>query len=368
VLLAVCTYPDMRYLIALALCVSVALADASDLLRMSDENLTDASDTFRWRWCHSEKKTTPTVTGGFFHLPEKLFIWRSSSVDYDSAKDSKKKDADALVGAGFLSSLAFAPTAIVAYGVGKNAVDLKDKEFIEKLCQGEMYEPFRGGAVAFTVYSLEEVYPNGTTVDDTLTVLRSATCEPEEIKRNYAKGMTCTMVFPRAQVTMTYVASKIAGILSYGVTPVSPLSLGLIIEVNHFVLTNPENHVRLNMGLITSSGAAGIEGKAKIIKKEGEQVYAAISEFAVINGARTAVPTSIRSGPNPLGTNENGLLSVALGSNLDYHVATVDFPAGIKSFVYDPAAGANSVVYEAGASTVALSLFVAIVCALLFLF
>jgi len=360
----------MRAVFVLALLVCAALADFD--FTWADGNLSDAAYTFEYRWGHCEKKTSPTVTGGYFHLPEKLFIWRSTSCDFDKADKDEKEDSNALVGAAYLFGSTFYPLAIVAYGTGKKAVDLKDKEFIEELCKGSMYEPFQNGALAIAAVSVGEYYPNGTFVDGTMLDFKYD-CTPEEYKqgKGYMKAMSCSLIYNgKTTVTISYVASKIAGILKYGMTPVSPLSLDMIIEVQNFELTDKANHIGLTLGLIGPSGLGGkSENKnAWVITKKKEQVYAALSDFAMIRNTRTQIKYTIGSGSNPLTQNNNGLLKVAMGDNADYQAVTVEFPDGESSFIYDPALGANSIVYEAGASTVALSLLVLLACALLFLF
>jgi len=184
-------------------------------------------------------------------------------------------------------------------------------------------------------------------------------------------GITCTYSPSgnKADVTITYVTSTKAGIMKYGYTPVSPRSLEMIIEVADFDLSSKKNHIRLSLGLLTASGAGSVEGNANIVHREGEDdLYAAASAYAVIDGKRKSVDVTVKSGADGLDSTSKLILNAALGGNIDAQIAYVDFPAGEDSFVYDPACGAGKDVYKAGASSVALSVLVALVCALLYLF
>jgi len=333
-------------------------------------NLTNADADFSFRFTNTNALTNIPV------VPDVL-TWTSLSIDASAANDSAKASADVMFGLGVHPSAVTFPFAILAYASGKAAVDANIQTFAKNLIAAnpKLDATFQGGVVAMAALSLQEVdadnKPVGKLVPFTTTLLDP--CHAEELHGDSGNlnGIVCTYspANTDAKVTITYVTSAKAGILKYGETPVSPRSLEMIIEVSGFTLSDNKNHIRMDLGLLTASGAGSVEGSANVVHREGqEDIYVAASTHAVIDGKRAEVEVSVKSGADDLDTFTEAVLKAALGGSIDAQIAHVDFPAGETSFVYDPACGSGSNVYEAGASSLALSALVALVCALLYLF
>jgi len=364
----------MRAVVVLALIAAVVLADSEISFDfVSGENLTDAKADFKFRYQNAMMIPIPSDYIPI-PLPTSIFLWTSVSVDASAADSKALANADALAGIAFPPNKGFFPVGIVGYGTGKAAAEAKFtdyKSMMNFIVKGEFKGDFDAGVVAMAGLYLQEFTSKGDAAGSPVFLtVADESCKPEAIKEDEIKGMTCTMT-PKgtdAKITVTYVTSEKAGILKYGYTPVSPRSMEMIIKVDGFKLSDKKNHIRLVLGLLTASGKGEVEGNAKVIKNENkDDVYVAASEYAVIDDKRVQVDLSIKSGHEELGSVE-AMLSATLGGSLDTQLVNVDFPAGEESFIYDPAAGSGSNVYLAGASTAALSLLAALVCAFLFLF
>jgi len=171
-----------------------------------------------------------------------------------------------------------------------------------------------------------------------------------------------------AEVTVTYVTSRRAGIIEYGQAPVSPRSVEMIIEVSNFHLNHDKDHICLDIGLFTPSGAGRREGNSTVVRKDGmDDVYVAVSEFAVVGDKRENVKVAIDTNSTLLEIAVKDYLNAALNSTIGIEVARVHFPAGVKSFIYDPSVGSGKNIYAAGASTTALSLLLALISVVAFL-
>jgi len=367
---------------AVALVAAVALASPDVNLALDGKlNLTDADSNFAFRYTSSVlvdgsllntacKLVYPTC-----EVPSRFYTWSSASVKAEKA-DKYKGTLDSMIAAAFPPTSQTFPFVVLAYGTGKDSLSADMSSWIMGVVSGQGTGSFKGGIIAMGALSLEEYTPDGKYVDDTLILLTSNDCNPKELGSSVTKGMSCVSSLDNAahknncKVTVTYVTSDNAGILKYGMTPVSPRSIDMIIEVERFKLTNSKNHVRLNLGFVTASGDFEYEGNAKVIKKDGEKVYVAASSYVMVGSKRSEVKVKLESGsiPDSLKDSFELISDVVFSKNLDVSIAHVDFPAGATDFVYDPAAGSGANVYKAGASTVTLSLLVLLVCSLLFLF
>ena len=361
----------MRAFVVLAVIAAVVLADSEISFDfVSGENLTDAKANFKYRF--QKTMMIPNPLPDVVPIPSDVFLWTSVSVDANAADSKAVADADAIAGIAFPPNKGFFPVGVVGFGTGKAAVDVNVKDFssIRKfIFEGGLKANFDAGVVAMAALTIQEFTPKGESVG-TPILLSDNSCDPEAIKAEDINGMTCTMTLKGtdAKVTITYVTSEKAGILKYGNAPVSPRSMEMIIKVDGFTLYDKNNHIRLVLGLLTASGKGEVEGNAKVIKNENtDDVYVAASEYAVIDDKRVEVDVNVKSGFSDLGSVE-AVLQATIGGSIDTQLVNVDFPAGEESFIYDPAAGAGSNVYLAGASTAALSLLVALVCAFLLLF
>jgi len=345
------------------------------------ENLTNAAIDFNYRWQYSEvlniSLTIPMVS-----LPKKAFVWTSGSVDAHAANASAMANANGLASIALPPTDTLIPMAALGYGTGEASVKIDLSNLLEKELSGQGVAVLKGGMVGIAAISLQEMKPDGTAANK--RKLMKGACDAQEIKDGSVTGMTCTMYQDEMKITITYVSSTEAGVLNYANTPVSPRSVDMIIEVDGFPLTDDNNHARLDFALVTGNGMMSVEGNASVIVKNNERVYAALSSHCIVNNKIEAVTVTINASGDISAVDAFSqlILDYVIDGNLTGNIAHVDFPAGVRSFVYDPAAGAGTVVYDAepkeqpvvpptptgASSTVALSLLAALVCALLFLF
>jgi len=367
----------MRAFIALAAVAAVVLAATEiNFDFVSGENLTDAKSDFKFRFQKALMLPTFSSLIPFPPLPSNIYLWNSVSVDASTAGSKALASADALLGVGIPPAKGFFPVGIVGYGTGEAAAQVKVFDFkslMEFFTGGQFSGKFDAGMVGMIAVSLAEFTPEGKYVEGTVVPMADDSCKPQAIKEEDVTGMTCTMSPSNtpAKITVTFVNSQKAGILKYGNTPVSPRSMEMIIEVNGFKLTKG-NHVRMTLGLLTATGSGEIEGTTEVVRKkggDGDAVYVAASNFTVIDGKRKEVNVEVLSDNKrqDMGSIE-AFMKIAFGADVSFKLVNVDFPADESNFIYDPAAGSGSNVYLAGANTAALSLLVALVCALLYLF
>ena len=350
----------MRTFIALALLAAVAFADASlDFSFVAGKNLTNAEGDFKFRY---------TDTYAFTGFP--AMGWVSASVDANAADEKAKASADVIFGVGSLPTRLIPPVALAAYASGEAALKLKLAEVATGLATGRLDAKLKAGAVAISVPYIQEVDKDGVVVNGYPVAYSCTTNKKTEGDVTY---ITCSGTHAMGpEFTVTYVTSKTSGIVGYGQTPVSPRSFEMIVEGKGFQLQSNENHLRAKVALITASGEGNVKGEAQVRKVEGTEVYAAASSYVVIDGERVKVNVEVKSeqyeSPRSEVDLSAKLLEAAFGGNFDARIASVDFPAGKTNFVYDPAVGAGSNIYKAGASTAVMSFLVVLVCALLALF
>jgi len=360
----------MRALFVVA-AVALAAFASVDLDFDGDVNLTNADGDFSFRF----------IGTGTFNLMGyvKLLGWTSLSVDASTASSEAKANGNAMVGLGLLPSTHNPPISILAYGSGTAAVDVSLDSFTDSLISlsPSLDANFAGGVVAMAALDMRECDPDNKTVGnivllDTDSLLK---CIPHSVEgdEDNLVGYYCSYspVGTDADVTVTFITSKRAGILEYGNTPVSPRTFEMVIEVSDFPLKDKKNHVRMDFGLLTAKGAGSLEGSATFVHRPGkEDIYVGASKHAVIDGKPGNVDVSFEVGSADMDNFAKGVLNMALGKDFDVQIAHVDFPAGATDFVYDPVVGAGKDIYQAaeGASTIALSALVALVCALLYLF
>jgi len=364
------------WIIFAALVAAVAFADNElDLEFVAGANLTDASTNFKFRWQFSKvSDVIPPITIPI-QLPSKAFFWSSGSVDAKTADSSALASGDAILSAAFPPSSVFFPFAVLASGKGQAALQFKIDNFVSSWAS--LSGSFNAGLMSMVALSMDEFDADGKYVDGSHVSFRSDS-DVEEIKSGDISGMTCTENINNAGKTnpvkakITYLTTQKAGILKYGDTPVSPRSIDMIIQVENFKLSDKKNHIRLNLGIVDAAGSGKISGNAEIVKKNGIETYVAVNTHAVVDDKTTEVEVSVKNGN--LGEDSlslaafNAVMQLTMSGQADTRVVTVDFPAGVQSFVYDPAAGTGFNVYKSGASTAAISLFVLLVCSLLFLF
>jgi len=363
----------MRSLFVVAAVVAVVLAGKVELSFDANANLTDAEANFAFRYTDVDVKTLLDNIG---------FLGWSSLAVKASADDSAKAEADAMLGLGALPSPLSVPFGIFAYGTGKAAIDFKWKEM--NFLHPDFSVSLKGGVIAMAALGMQEVDEDGKEVGDFIPFvspvyvpLLSPGCDPTEISDDddIVKGLTCRFKPSEGDgvgVTVTFVTSKYAGVLEYGQTPVSPRSVDMVIEVDDFDFENKKDHVRMKFALFTLSGEGEVDQDSFVARTEKEDLYLALCRHVLVDGEREDVSIKIESGSiADLGSIVTTALKAAFesfGGEMDARIAYVDFPAGVEDFIYDPAMGAGNNVYRAGASTVALSLFVALICAFVYLF
>ena len=369
----------MRALFVLAAVLALAFAKSVELSFDAKANLTDAEAKFAFRYLDTDVKT----------LLDNLRVigFKSVSVKAD-ADDSLKAQADAMVGIGGLPSLVNFPFAVFAYGTGKAAVDFKWKEM--DFLHPDFSLSLKGGLVAMVALGMQEVDEDneevGTFIPFTSPVyipVISPGCNPEELsdEDGIISGLSCRFKPSEGDgvgVTVTFVTSKIAGVMEYGQTPVSPRSFDMIIEVDDFEYIDKKHkkkdHVRMKFAMFTLSGEGEVTEDAFLSHGDKEDLYVALCHHALVDGERVEVGLSIKSDA-VTGLDSDSVIMKLLkdafegfGGTWDARIAYVDFPTGETDFVYDPAMGAGEVIYKAGASTVALSFLVALICAFVYLF
>jgi len=381
----------MRGLIAVvAIVAAVCAAKDVHLSFEKNVNLTNVDKDFSFRFT----SVLPNTFGQF-----NVLAWSSASVNRTVTNSSILDSATSMIGVGVLPSMIFGPFSFLAYGIGETAVNTELSDFVKDLVATSAFNSvFRGNVVALVPLNMQEVDSEGEAVGKEVPFTASllSPCNPESITGadESLNGYTCTYA-PKAggpTVTITYVTSKDAGVVEYGNTPVSPRSFELIVEVKDFNLTSADNHVRMNVALVTASGKGVVDGNAVVFHREGkEDLYAAVSKQAVVEDKSVDVSVTLSAGNPSLDPMAKTLFTVAFGGQFETKVASVDFPAGASSFVYDPALGAGVNVYTAtsadgssssarasssapakssssGASTVALSLLAALVSIVIYLF
>jgi len=347
-------------------------------------NLTNVDKDFSFRYINNNE-----ISLGVF----KGYAWSSASVDVNTANSSVLESATTMIGVGLLPTIMNGPFSILLYGTGEAAFSTTLPRFAQFFVEAHaLASVFQGNVVAFAPLSMQEVDKKGNAVGPqiTFTPESASACKPKVISgaEGRLSGTTCTLstVASALTITVTFVSSKDAGVVEYGNTPVSPRSFEMIIEVNNFYLSDSKNHVRMSVGIFSPSGT--VENNAVVFHREGkEDLYAAMSNQAVVDGKNVAVTVKIESGSPRLDHTTQALLLAALNNTIvTPRVASVDFPAGVTNFVYDPAVGTGVNIYSAttagsstssstsntgstsGASTIALSLHAAVLSSVLLLF
>jgi len=372
----------MRSFLIVAAVAAVAFGAISDLIDLSydaDSNLTNAENLFSYRW--SGYAQYNSRIGG-------VYGWASTSVDAKKASPAAKASADAMVGVGALPSFVTPPFSLLAYGVGEAAVDVDVLKFLGILLSAtpKLDAGFEIGAVAMAALGMQEYTPDNEPVGKfTKLYTPLAGCSAEKLTgaNDAVNGLTCTFtpVDSSAKVKITYVSAEKAGVLSYGKTPVSPRSYEMIIEVSGFPLSNLKNHVRLNVALFSAAGTGSVEGRTLIIPTiTKENVYSAVADKAIVDDHSVSVKVTIKADLADLSVATTTVIKAALGENFNSQIAEIDFPAGARSFVYDPVVGVGANVYDAippekvvpaeesSASAYALSMLVALICVFAYLF
>jgi len=363
----------MRAFLLLAAIAAIAFAGVDVKLNFDAKaNLTNAEADFAVRInnvaaiAFNVQKYVPIIP-----ISVNVLAWSSANVTA-SANETAKASATVMVGLGVLPSTLNLPFAILAYGSGAAAVGVNPGDFLTDLIGGKVGAAFNGGLLAMSAISIQELTAENKEVDGKKPVLFTADkCDASKIntETDDVFGYACSFTKLDAQVTVTYITAKKAGILEYGRTPVSPRSLEMVIEVKNYKYADEKNHLRMLFGLLTASGAGSVEGEANFVHREGkEDLYAAVSKYAVVSGKRKEVKVEIQSSGLDEGTLDQYLLKIALGAKFDARVAHIDFPAGATDIVYDPAVGSGKDIYQAGASAVALSFLVALISVLVLLF
>jgi len=361
----------MRFFVALAAVLVIsAAADEITLSFEKGENLTDASVNFAYRNATSKIFDVPLV--------DKVLGWVSLSADAFANPSEIKASADAMIGIGIPPTAITVPFGILAYANGTASVKVDLKSFLQSLISTtpELDAKFKGGVIAMAAISLQECDDMGKAISNIvpLNAPNADACSPKELHGDGENldAITCTYS-PSGNsgtVTITYITSKIAGILGYGYTPVSPRSLEMIIEVKNFHFSDKKSgHVRLNLGFLTASGEGSIDGNSDVVRRSGhDDLYISASQYAIVDNKRKEVKVNISSGSTGFTGIAELILNAALGGKMNAQIAHVDFPVGVDSFIYDPAVGVGSQVYQAGASTTVLSVLVVLVSIFVYLF
>jgi len=374
----------MRSVLVFAAIACLAFADVS-LNFEAGANLSKADADFSFRYTFADTES---------FLGSKFLVWSSASVDASGANASAKASADGMVGFGILplggqtALVSIPPISLFAYGSGSAAVDVNVDTLAKNVfvSHQSIGAEFSAGVVAVAALYMQEVDSNNKAVGDKIFLRPIGTCNDKKItgEGESLTGLTCTFKAIKyvlsiaketeAEVTVTYITSKVAGILGYGNTPVSPRSFETVIEVKNFPLSDAKNHVRMDLGFLAVTAGLDASGKAsEVIHIEGhDDVYIAASTKAIVGDDKVDVSVQIdTNGDASVGDVIEAGLEAALGASFDTKIAHVDFPAGAKNFIYDPALGAGVNIYQAAgdsAATAALSLLVLLISVLVYLF
>jgi len=341
----------MKSLVVVAIVVGVVLGQLNfnNLNFLPGLNLTLADTDFTYRYLAVNKTSLP-----FNAL--NVLGWKSVSVDAETASPAAKASGNSMVGVGALPGFANIPFAFLAYGTGEGAVDVDLLSFLGIILSARPHldANFEAGALGMAALGMQEYDPEGNAVGD-FVLFRSplnSPCAAEDIDGDDGnlKGLSCTFspAESSAKVTVTYVASKKAGFLDYGHTPVSPRSLEMIIKVDDFPLSDPKNHVSMKFGFFAASGASQLKGTAIVVPNiNNEDLYTATSKYGVVDDSSVELQIDFNVGSAELGALADGVLKAVLGVDFDAQIADVNFPAGATSFIYDPVVGVGKNVYEA---------------------
>jgi len=349
----------MRTLLVLAAVAALAFASNS-LAYKKKSNLTDAKDDFPYRNTEIQVLT---------ELTHSSLLWTSKTAD---AADPNPTSSYFV---GLLPNNVLPPVGFLYHGKsGENQFfDItRTAEYI--FARESPYPKFNGTAVAMIAIGMRECDPNNKPVNNYVFLNAPGTSSPK-VNQNYGDGTNLFAYSKKyspsgntAEVNISYVTSRYAGVIEYGNAPVSPRSVEMIIEVNNFHLNHDKDHICMDIGLITPSGAGRREGNSTVVRKDGmDDVYAAVSEFAIVGDKRENVKVVIDANSSLIEIAIKDYLNAALNSTIGIDVARVHFPAGVKSFIYDPALGSGKNIYPAGASTTALSLLLALISVLAYL-
>jgi len=308
------------------------------------KNLTNAAVDFPYRYCSSSYTLSSVAT--------ELFLWRSVSIDESVASDSEKESADVMLGFGSLPSNANVPFSVFAYGIGPDALSAKISKIASNLfaLSPKFVDTFAGNTVGMAALGMQEYDPQGNAVGKYISFKHTSLYDKVSGEDDNLKGLSFSYspADTSAKLTFTYMTSLNGGIIEYGDTPVSPRSFETIIEVSGFSLSDPANHVRMDLGILTTPGTGRAESNSVVLHRQGqEDMYLALSDFSIVGGARARVTISMESGEPETGSISKKILKTALGGEFETQIAHIDFPAGISDFIYDPAIGSGVNIYAA---------------------
>jgi len=180
---------------------------------------------------------------------------------------------------------------------------------------------------------------------------------------------------------VTAIASRVAGVVKYGYTPVSPMSLSYVVEIDNHMYLDPNYH----LGLVTMEAVQQHQGsfsknstyRYEQDKPETRYNYGSLPQYAVADDK--LVYCDIDQGkPYYRVTVDKDALNLVnyflFEDNIITNFATVHFPPNAKRIVYNFAVGDGVVVHDcvspnivpfSGASTLVLSAFALLVALLL---
>jgi hypothetical protein len=161
--------------------------------------------------------------------------------------------------------------------------------------------------------------------------------------------------------SLTFLVSKVVGVVNVGDAVVSPKSLETIVSIQNWKYKDPKNQLNLVMGVAT--GSSSIQDGQLLVSGTGDdKVYFKLAKSAVINGNKQGVTISSFK-ESDISTNFNDNIKAQVQGkfqkNYDVKLVTVTFPANAADIVYDPSVGAGDVPPAAtsSSSTLTASLF-----------
>lgn len=267
------------------------------------------------------------------------------------------------------------------------------------------------GAIATTVLDVQEIDMNGNTVATWLlagglpvvgTTWAAGVISSEAASPVHSVQHTGTMGAKKFIITM--IATDQAGELSSGGL-LTPSSVELTFDCSGYTLAHESNHLRLRMGVgsaaasVSASANGNVNGqiKAGAIKrlvagaaKPKSQVWVDFATTAMSGTKSVDVKLEVTPFTNAQAkadTSVNGNVSAdILGAvkaafagaataggeaSADVKLVTIDFPANVSTFFYDPTVGTGSTVdieWQASSATALSVMFSALFCAFAALF
>jgi len=357
----------MRFLIVLALFLSVALSQATIFnngLAFDTSNNVTVNDN-RLTYRQTSLFAVPLIP---------LTIYSSLAVDAQGSQSSGNVDADILLGMIYMPHLLIpqAPTAWLAY--------ITASATYQSIGQNWNGDISGSAALIGSVYTkIEEVNPQNFVVKtyNFRTFSWSSTGVVESGSGKELKYQTFSSTSNGFTTSFTFAVSSVVGKLNVGGATVTPRNMEGFVEFQNYPYTNPVNKLRLTMyvGQANADASATFTATGTVVAGTGKsQVYMKVAGDAVVDGNVASVSVS---GLTELTTDlsdlqndvfKNQINSLATGNvKVEVRKIQVSFPAGATKISYDPTIG-YGLMNSVGFLAPSLSFIFVSICVLFYLF